>query len=295
MSRGLSEKQTKGLAFGTLGILALAAFFIWGAPAIGLYSQGGTDDGDLVVDNSTVAVTYDYYAFNVTEELTGELLEDITCTPYYVDATGMNEEEIDDLRYADFTAQTAVLDLDANDEFEIEDYEDGFVIFKMSHADCGVKWVYDIVEGLNNITMMNRTTDINIMGYERDGGSSTFADTNDREWVINVRAISDTYESKLGFEVPLYDFPNYAWNYSVCKLTWNTTAQYSFSDMPGAVNEVIGGNNTYFYFDESITSDEWNAFNLNIGSTLGSTFEAEKIEWGVGNKDSSITIYDSQV
>lgn len=282
------NKKIRTIATVSILVLMVGAFAIWGGPALGLYSMGADEDDDEVVE-----IVYDFYAFNMTDSINGVSLELVNCTPYYVSTVGLDDDDIAALTYSDFTAGTKKINIDETDKFDIDDYEDKLVIFLLEQKYAQDKWISPI-GGINYDTMMNKSTDLNLIAFESDGGGFTVNQTADPKWTVQVKAITDAYKSKLGFESPLFDFPTDAWNYTTIRLKCNETSKYANFDMPNAALESVDGVYSYFYFSDDWTSVDFTEYALNIASTIGTDFELIEIACGYGNLDSSITIYDTQ-
>jgi hypothetical protein len=285
------NKKIRTIAIVSILVMMVGAFVIWGGPALGLYSMGADEDEEVVV---IPVVEYDFYAFNMTSAFNSNTsLKYVNCTPYTVSSIGLDDEDIAALTYSDFTAGTKKTDIDEKDQFDIDDYDDELVIFLLEQKDSQSKWISP-VPGINYDTMMNESTDINLIAFERDGGSFTVNQTTDQKWTVQVKAITDAHDSKLGFESPLFDFPNDVWNYTVIRLKCNETSKFANFDMPAAALEVVNGEYSFFYFSDDWTSVNFTDYALNIASTVGTDFELIEIASGYGNLDSAITIYDTQ-
>jgi len=278
----------------TWAIILGAIVVIGGLGTAGIYFILQTGETGFVAEDEA-----DFYSFAVNATLTGEEMLNVTCTPYTVSDIGLDDDDIAALVFADFTAGTAKSKIDATDEFDIEDYEDKLVIFKLTEWQCQDLWVSPI-PGINNVTMMNASTDLNLIAFERDGGSFTANQTDDCKWSIQVKALNGTKittgkEEAKGFSSPNFDFANDVWNYTVIRIESNlTTNTFTLFEMPDAVDEIVSGSYTYFYFSDDWTSVDFNLYNLNLASTLGTVYEMIGIAAGYGNLDSSVTIYDTQ-
>ena len=172
----------------------------------------------------------------------------------------------------------------------------------MDHDDYEAVWIIAPVLGGETVYMMNRTSDLNGVAYETDGGSFTQNQTTDREWTYSVKAsiigiqgtATDDEKYEKGLPGANYDFVNDVFNFNVIRLEFNTTASHTFSEITGNYDEVINGTYSYFYFLDDWITEEFSDYLCKFGSALGEDFEVISCAWGYGNLDSAITIYDTQ-
>lgn len=242
-----------------------------------------------------VVPTYDYYSFNATELFSGTEIEDFNATEYTVDISEMTAEEIADLTYADFTAET-IEAIDAEDTFDID--ADLIQVFEITATGYSSKWVFP-VPGENLVYLANQSADINIIAYETDGGGSTFASTTDDEWTITVIPTTTDVDYPEGWDSYNYDFENsdvdnLLYDCVVIGVEVNDTSASSYVSCADAYDEVVDGNVTYFYFATDISNAAPLTVDIVLSSGLGDTFEGVELNVFYGNLDTTLTEYDVQ-
>jgi len=254
----------------------------------------------FALQSSIVIAEDDFFAFNPVDSLSGVDVDDVNCTEYNVDISEMDAEEIEDLLYSDFTAEAVKGDIDLNDQFSQD--TDYIQVFFLDHDDYEAVWVMSPVLGGETVYMMNRTSDLNGIAYETDGGSFVQNQTTDREWTYTVKASDvgiqgtgvDDEDYEKGLPGANYDFVNNVFNFNVIRIQYNTTAAHTYSEITGNYDELVNGTYSYFYFLDDWTNEDFSDYLCKFSAGLGDTFEVLNVGWGYGNLDSAITIYDTQ-
>ena len=270
----LNEKQKKAgiIALMFLMIFGTSGFFIWGLPYMKEHGILGLSQGDdTVVVNTTVPI--DWISFNPTwygDFPADEDVDDVNGTEYYKDTSNMDQDDIDDIRYADLKLGDKDTNIDSDDKWDIED--DEVQAFLVTHADSFEYWVTSYTLGINNISLMNKTSTMYWSAYSTKG-SQTINQTNDNDWVLSFRAATGHTDYTQGYEGLLLDYPNYCWNMTGIRWTLNATAKHSYYNAEDAIDEQISGVYLYSYFGEDWTSDDWLSYECSWSSDLGVEFE----------------------
>ena len=226
-----------------------------------------------------------------------EIEEASTIAWYRSKVSNLEEEEIKDLAYADFSA-----DGTGDDKKPDEDY---VYIVKISGTDLVTKWFTTdsrlfegylplLSLGINNVYIYNETEDLALSAYSPVGGT-TFNRTDYRDWNIIVNCLDDT--EGVGADVTSLEGYGYgydpsvgAWLTPVIKVTFNTTATNAFGEMRTTftVTEDCASTVMYFGIQCSLDGGETD-FELRLGSGLGTTFEVTTLAagWGYSGSFSS--------
>lgn len=288
------SNQNKILVFA--GLIAVGLFVgLWLLPYLGLYSlTPATPDTPA---DSFVIVAHDSQAPSNTEELE----EDLTFAWYGVDVEDMDDDEIEDLAWADF----ALADAD-EDDFEPE--ENYIYLLKATGTDiCTQYWTTDarvfegdlpLLElGVNDIYFYNETEDVSMLAFNHVGGT-TVLNTDYDEWTIDTFCL----DASEGVDADVTHLEGYKYYYNpetamwmspVIKIKFNATATVAFAELKSPIvnREVCA--TVYLYIEMNTNLSFENDFSIDIGSGLGTTFELVDITIGWGSA-SSFSALDTQ-
>jgi hypothetical protein len=277
-----------------IGIVLIGGFFAgralgwWGAVAP---TPTPTPTGDV-----------DYFTFTVYVDGNTDpdvALDTFNVTEYRYDYSEVDEADLEDtladLLYADFTAETTV-EADDDDEFDVE--AETIQVFKIDawddYGNYGYKWILTPALGENVVYLLNSSSDMNLIAFETDGGSSTLNQTNDRYWTVNWIATTTDTEFVHGWDSSNFDFENDLFNYVAVKFTLNTTASRAYASCGSELEEIADGVYLIYYFSADLFSDVMQSADFVFSTGLGTTYEIEQVDVCYGNVDGTLTSYDSQ-
>lgn len=211
---------------------------------------------------------------------------------YRVNTENLDEDEISDLVFADYSYDKAV---DSGDDYNPDD--DYLYYCKMNGSDICEYWFVPTL-GLNTIYATNTTEDVAMVAFSTDELSTTILNTNYDKWSILTQTL-DAAEgtgkatNKEGY-MPYYDFEDDEWKTVMLKIEFNTTAALGncdFKTSPEQVTESASGNFTYYEIKLGIFGED--LFKIDFGSGLGVTFEVLGMTIGYGSS-ASMTDWDTQ-
>jgi len=211
---------------------------------------------------------------------------------YKVDTTDMDADEIEDLTFADYT-----LDTSKDDGESYTPEADELYYCKYNGSDVVEYWFIPIL-GVNPILSTNMTEDVAMVCYSTDEFATTINQTNYDKWIIQTQTLDGAEgtgeaTSKEGF-MSYYDYEDDDWQTVIIRVQFNTTAQLSWCDFETTgyeVSESAGGNYIYYEIQCGIFGQD--QFEIDLGSTLGTDFEAIGISICYGTAG-SLTVWDSQ-
>lgn len=281
------------MVWGGLGV-ALILFLVFGGPALGWYSIGTADT--VVVPDEYEIVLHD--ALDSTND--DEIDDAATITWYRAKISNLEEGEIEDLQYSDFSADGTGDDKNPDDDYTY--------IASISGTDLVTQWVCTdsrvfegnlpvISLGTNNIYVYNETEDLALSAYSPVGGT-TFNQTDYRDWTVVVNCL-DATESATADVTNLEGYAYYycpstgTWLTPVIAVTYNTTATTAFGAFQGTETCEEAAAATVLYFEIRANISGSTEFDIRLGSGLGTTFEVTQIAVGWGYSG-SFTSKDTQ-
>ena len=265
--------STLGVAGLILGILGLT----------GNLSIGTTPDVVVVPTDYEIAI---HDALDSTND--DEIDDAATINWYRAKIASLEEDEIEDIAFADYSA-----DGTGDDKNPDEDY---IYLAKISGTDLVEKWfttdsrVFEgniplLSLGVNDVYIYNETEDIAMAAY--CVGGVTALNTTYRDWTI-VLSCLDATESITADVTSLegygysYDPEDGAWLTPVIAVGFNITATAAHGALQTTydVTEATSGNVLYFEIQSNISGIT--EFDLRLGSLIGTTLGVVEINVGWG-------------
>jgi len=295
VSKADKEKRQKATLL-TISIIAVVSL----ATILSLYGAGilGTVTPVDTVADEYVIVVDDMWDAPNTEDFESEL----SYLWYSVDTDGMEEDEIEDLVWADFSA-----DGTGDDKSPEDDYIYICRIYDASTSDIVETYVCTdgrIFEGKipvlslgnNYISMANFTEDTSMVAYARDGGV-TVNQTNFRDWNIlwtTLDASEGTGEQtrKEGYKY-YFDPTTNKYSTLVVKIQFNTTASTSYCELQDSYTNRETASGNYLYVEIDVLLNNQLETEFKFDTNLGTTYEVIGMSIGYGNADSN-TLWDTQ-
>ena len=295
VSKAEKEKRQKTV-LSSVAIIAVVGLItvlvLYGTGVIGSVTPVSTID-----DEYTIVVT-DLYDSTNTDDLESEL----SYLWYSVDTDGMTESEIEDLTWADFSA-----DGTGDDKDPEADYIYICRIYDASSSDIVERYVCTdgrIFEGKmpvlslgeNTIGMANFTEDVSMVAWATDGGV-TVNQTNFREWnilwtTLDASEGTGSYTRKEGYST-YFDPTTNKYSTLVVKIQFNTTASTSWADLQDSYTNRETDSGNYLYIEIDVNLQGHLETELKFSSALGTDFEVIGMSVGYGNADSN-TLWDTQ-
>lgn len=292
---------------------AFGFLFVGGGVFTGLIAFGVVDnpfekqsiitDDDVNDGDDSSSDTINWIAFNFTDEGTTKVVEeDWSLYIYDKDLDGLTDEQIDKLDWDDLSLDEDDTSYESGDHVLVAEYVNHAVAFKASHDDYGTYYIRSFSIGMNEVNVVNKSTDMYGSAVSEDLSEQTLTNCTSTDWTIFLRAADATGDDDavVGFDSYKLDLPegNFIYNYTIVRIDFNCTPQYNFADIDGAYDEIILSsgttNSTYFLIDENVYNDETLTLDLTFNEDLlGSTYNCSggAVLWG--NLDTSTTVYDT--
>lgn len=238
----------------------------------------------------TVADEYDIVIHDALDSTNDDEIDDAsTITWYRAKISALEDDEIVDLAYSDFSADGTGDDKDPDEDYTY--------LVKISGTDLVTKWfctdsrVFEgnlpvLSLGVNDVYIYNETEDCALAAYSPIGGT-TFNQTDYRDWTVILNCL-DASEATTADVTSLEGYgygycPDVgSWYTPVIKVIFNTTATNAFGEMQTTYDVSEACASTAMYFEIQANLSGTTEFDLRLGSGLGTTFEVTSIAIGYG-------------
>jgi len=289
------DKRQKGalLTISIIAVVGLSTLLIlYGAGVIGTVTPVST------VDTEYVIIATDLFDTTNTEDLEAEL----SYLWYSVDTDGMDNDDIEDLGWTDFSA-----DGTGDDKTPDDDYVYIVRIYDASASDIVERYVCTdgrlfegkmpvISLGNNYIGMANFTEDTVMVAWATDGGV-VVNQTNFREWNVlwtTLDASEGTGEKtrKEGYST-YFDPTTNKYSTLVLKIQFNVTASTAYAELQDSYTNRETASGNYLYIEIDVNLQGSLETEVKFSSTLGTDYEVIGMFIGYGNAD-SVTLWDTQ-
>jgi len=283
----ISQKSAKQTQMAFFGLLLVGLFVggYFGGQALGWWGASTAPEA---------YTTFDFTVYDIKGDLSTEFDDDDhDINIYKCDITGMDADEIEDLTYSDYTLDTSK---DSGESYTPED--DEIYYAKMNGSDICEYWFIPQL-GPNVLYATNMTEDVAMVAYSSDELSTTVNQTNYDKWKIQTQTLdgaegTGVATSNEGF-MSYYDFEDDEWQTFIIRVEFNaTTALLAWCDFETTgyeVSESAAGSYIYYEIQCGIFGED--SFEIDLGSGLGSDFEAIGISVCYGTA-ASLTVWDSQ-
>jgi hypothetical protein len=280
-----------------ISIIILSMLVIGGVIYAGYSIFGAVTPADTIADEFEI-IPYDALDSSNTEDLEDE----VEYAWYRASVDGLTEEEIEDLTWADFSADGTGDNKDPD-----EDYVYIVKIYDSTSSDiveqywCSDSRIFEskmpvLQLGENRVGIYNETEDVSLVAYAREGGV-VFNQTNYREWTVLWNCLDASegtgeWTADEGYK-GYFDPSVNKYKTLTMKITFNTTASTSYCELQnGYTNrETASGNDLYIEIDVNLSGTL--ETEIKFSSVLGTTFEAVTCSIGYGNAD-SYSAWDTQ-
>lgn len=292
-----SKKQKKQLTTIFLGVIFLTAFgfgAFYGGRALGWWGATTT---------TTTTLTSEDFIFYVEDLRLGTEMDDDDHNIYLwrVDITEMDDEEIDDLTFADYSLIES--SLDSGDDYNDVDYEEYLYYCKLNGSDIVEYWfiptdgLLDVTGANNHLYATNMTEDlafgmISVDERETQFNSNT-SGLNYDEWYFEYLCLDDVEgtgdKTNTQGYMPYYDFEDDEWKTVLLIIDWNVTAELSFCELETdyEYTEKVAGTQTIYEIKAGIFGE--GHFKIDIGSAYGTDFESMNSTMAYGTAESYTT------
>lgn len=279
----ISQKSAQSYKVALIGLLILGVGFggYFGGKALGYW--GATT---VTVDSTT-------FDFVVLDRVNGTEVDNDyhEIYIYRCDISSKTTDEIEDLVYTDYTYDTS------KDNGEYYTPEDDEIYWcKLNGSDIVEYWFIPVL-GVNTIYALNETEDVAMVAYSTDELSTTINQTNYDKWTIQTQTLDGAEgtgeaTSKEGY-ASYYDFEDDDWMYVNIEITFNTTAELSWCDFESNYEHNEARSGSVITYEIEVLLLGSNTFEIDFGTTLGTSFEVIGIVISYGDADSN-TDWDSQ-
>ena len=289
------DKRQKGALLGIsiVAIIGLSTLLIlYGAGVIGTVTPVST------VDTEYVIIATDLFDTTNTEDLEAEL----SYLWYSVDTDGMDNDDITDLSWTDFSA-----DGTGDDKTPDDDYVYIVRVYDASSSDIVERYVCTdgrlfegkmpvLSLGNNYLGMANFTEDTSMVAWATDGGV-TVNQTNFRDWNVlwtTLDASEGTGEKtrKEGYST-YFDPTTNKYSTLVLKIQFNVTASTAYAELQDSYTNRETASGNYLYIEIDVNLQGSLETEVKFSSALGTTYEVIGMFIGYGNAD-SVTLWDTQ-
>jgi len=278
--------------------IIILSVFLLGAIGYGSYAIFGA-----VTPVTTVADEFEIIPYDALDSTNTEDLEDdVEYAWYRAKVASLTEEEIEDLTWADFSADGTGDNKDPDSDYvyivKIYDATAPDIVEQYWSSDArlfeGKMPVLQL--GDNRVGIYNETEDVSLVAYAPEGGVE-FNQTNYREWNVLWNCLDASegtgeYTADEGYK-GYFDPSSNKYNTLVVKITFNTTASTSWCELQNSYTnrETASGSDLYIEIDVNLYGEL--KTEIKFSSALGTDFEAITVAIGYGNAD-SFTSWDSQ-